>query len=251
MVLLFKNNFYFFDASEQFDIYAFVLFGNVRYFLLSGLAVCLSVIFLSKTLKFTNAKIFVNFLLNIIKTTVENNMSSDRFNYTAYLPFFYLLFFTILIFNIVGLVPFTYTVTSLLVMPFFLSGVNFFFTTLLAVRNNGIFFFAGFLPSGTSIFIAPLLVLIELVSYAVKVLSLSVRLFANMFAGHVLTKVLISLIWALILKISFAPLFLSLLLALLVIAILGLELFICFLQAYVFVNLASIYLDQAVSFLKH
>lgn len=240
-----------FDVAEQFDIYVFITGGNIRYFVFMVVAVFLIILFIYSL--GVNSKLFVvaEFFLNLVKLTVENNMSSKNFNYSAYLPIFYIMFFLILFFNITGLIPFTYTITSLLVVPFFLSGINFFFTTFLGFRKYGLTFFGGFLPADTNIFIAPLLILIEIVSYLVKVLSLAVRLFANMFAGHVLVKVLLSLCWALLLKIAVLPLILAILLSFLILAILSLELFICFLQAYVFINLASIYLDQVVGFLNH
>jgi F-type H+-transporting ATPase subunit a len=109
------------------------------------------------------------------------------------MPYFFMLFLFILIANLIGIFTFSYTITSLLVVPFFLSFINFVFTGILMLRKYGLVVLAGFLPSGTNLIIAPLLIIIEGISYFIKLISLAVRLFANMFAGHILIKVLLSL----------------------------------------------------------
>jgi F-type H+-transporting ATPase subunit a len=162
-----------------------------------------------------------------------------------------MLFFFIMFSNIFGLLPFGYTVTSLIIIPFFFSIINFIFTSIIGLKKYKFFIFAGFLPAGTNIFIAPLLIIIEVISYFIKLFSLAVRLFANMFAGHVLVKVLLSLIVTLYLNCTFIASAAALIIIFLVFAILILEVFICCLQAYVFINLASVYLAQVVGFIQH
>ena len=109
-------------------------------------------------------------------------------------PFILIVFFLflfLLISNLIGMIPFSYTVTSSLVLTFFLSFSFFLGINLLGFYHNKISFFKTFLPGGTPVFIAPLLILIEVVSYFSRVFSLAIRLFANMMSGHALLKILI------------------------------------------------------------
>jgi len=103
-----------------------------------------------------------------------------------------------------------------------------------------------FLPSGVPIFIAPFLVIIEFISYIAKVFSLSIRLFANMMSGHALLKILIGFSWALLSSGS-ALILLSIFPWIIVTAIMFLEMLIAFLQAYVFIILLSIYINDVLS----
>jgi ATP synthase subunit 6 len=135
----------------------------------------------------------IKIIFNFVKITIKNNITKIYFDYTRFLPFFYILFFFVLISNLGGLIPFVYTITSLALVPFFFSLINFIFVSIFIVSGYRTLSLAGFFPAGTNIYIAPLLVLIEIISYFVKLFSLAVRLFANMFAGHVLVKVLLSL----------------------------------------------------------
>ena len=200
-----------------------------------------------------NSNFFLIFkeLFEFVKKTVKNNITDVYSPYYNFTLFFNNLFFFILISNLIGLFSFTYTVTSLLLIPFFFSFICFVFSTVASIRKYGLNVVGGFLPEGTSLFIAPLLIIIEIISYFIKLISLAVRLFANMFAGHVLVKVLLSLMWTLMHVFLAASWALSICIAFLILAIFTLELFICCLQAYVFVNLASVYMNQAFEFLKH
>lgn len=116
----------------------------------------------------------------------------DRDVAIRYVPLFYYLFLFILLSNFVGMLPFSYAVTSLLVLPFFLSITFFGGVFLITVRKYKLVFFAGFLPSGVPAPIAPFLIVIELVSYIMRGFSLAIRLFANILSGHILIKILIS-----------------------------------------------------------
>lgn len=108
-------------------------------------------------------------------------------------PFFPLIFTTfmiILICNIQGMIPYSFTVTSHLIITFSLALAVFIGINIIGVLKNGRHFLSLFFPPGAPLPLAPLLVFIELVSYSFRVLSLSIRLFANLMSGHTLLKIL-------------------------------------------------------------
>ena len=154
------------------------------------------------------------------------------------------LFLFILFSNLLGMVPYTMTITSFAMLTFFLSFTVFIGINIIALTVFNTKIVTLFLPSGTPLAIAPFLVLIELLSYVARAFSLGIRLFANMLAGHALVKILGSFAWAMF------SIGLGSLAALLpwgaIFAVTGLEIVIAGLQAYVFVTLANIYLLDAV-----
>jgi F-type H+-transporting ATPase subunit a len=162
-----------------------------------------------------------------------------------YLPFIYSLFFFILVGNLISNVPYSFAVTASGVVSLGLSFTIFIGVTILAFYIHGIKFFSFFVPAGTPLGLVPLLVLIELVSYLARSVSLGVRLFANIVAGHTLLKILStylyqlftgSLIVAVITLIPFA----------IFLALVGLELAVSLIQAFVFTLLVCSYLKDAI-----
>jgi ATP synthase subunit 6 len=144
------------------------------------------------------------------------------------------------------MVPYSFTVTSHCVVTVFLAAFFFIAINIVGARKHGIQMFSLFLPSGAPLLLAPLLVVIEAVSYSFRVVSLALRLFANMMSGHCLLKILAGFAWTMFASGGFLSL--AHLLPLLVIfAIVGLELAIAFLQAYVFTVLLCIYLNDALN----
>lgn len=158
-----------------------------------------------------------------------------------FFPFVFSLFMFILFANLSGMIPYTFTVTSHIIVTFAFAALVFLLVTVVGFINNGVRFFKIFLPSGVPVILAPLLIVIEMISYLIRPISLSVRLFANMMAGHIMLKVLAGFI------IPLAAYFLvpALLPLLAVVALTGLEVVIAFLQAYVFAMLTCIYLVDA------
>lgn len=160
----------------------------------------------------------------------------------TFVPLFFSLFSFILAANIVGLVPYSFTLTSHIMLTFTLSFSIFIGLTILAIiyQPN---FFELFIPKGVPSALVPFLFVIEIISYISRTFSLAIRLFANMMSGHVLLHILtgfcaflFSDFYGVIGKIIFFIPFI------LIIAIIGLEFGIAFLQAYVFCVLISIYL---------
>jgi ATP synthase subunit 6 len=165
----------------------------------------------------------------------------------GYFPFIFSIFSFILLSNLIGLVPYSFTTTSQLIVTFSLAFFIFLGINIICVRKHKLFFFSLFLPSGSSLVLAFILVPIEVVSYFVRPVSLSVRLFANMMAGHTLLKVIAGFAWSmmscgksLLLLMHFIPL-------LILVIVMGLEFGVALIQAYVFTILVCIYLNDAIN----
>ncbi|MEX0808349.1 MAG: F0F1 ATP synthase subunit A [Dongiaceae bacterium] len=157
-----------------------------------------------------------------------------------YFPFIFTLFMFVLFCNLLGMIPYSFTVTSHIIVTFALAAVVFIGVTIIGFARNGAHFLKIFVPSGVPIFLLPLLIVIELISYLIRPVSLSVRLFANMLAGHTMLKVFGGFVVSLGLIGGWAPLTF-------VVALTGLEILIAFLQAYVFAVLTCIYLNDAIN----
>ncbi len=162
-----------------------------------------------------------------------------------FFPFVFTLFFFILFGNVLGLIPYTFTFTSHIAVTLALSLLVFTLSTVVALRIHGLHFFSYFFPKGAPVLLAPLIVPVEIISYLSRIISLSVRLFANMVAGHVMLAVFASFVLMLasigvVGKIAgVGPLALD-------VVLFGFELLVAFLQAYVFAILTCIYLHDAV-----
>lgn len=162
-----------------------------------------------------------------------------------FFPFVFSLFMFVLFGNLIGLLPFAFTFTSHIAVTFTLAMVVFILTTIVGIAIHGKHWFSYFVPEGAPKPLLPLIVPIEIISYLSRPVSLSVRLFANMVAGHVMLKVFATFVVMIggagILGIFGATLPLAL-----NVVLIGFELLVAFLQAYVFAILTSIYLHDAV-----
>jgi F-type H+-transporting ATPase subunit a len=162
-----------------------------------------------------------------------------------FFPLVFTLFMFILVANIIGLIPYTFTVTSHIIITAAMALLVFLTVLVYGFYKNGLGFFRLFVPQGIPIYILPLIVFIEVLSFLSRPISHSVRLFANMLAGHITLKVFASFVTLLgglgIAGIAGATLPLAL-----VVALTALELLVAFLQAYVFAILTCIYLNDAI-----
>ncbi|MHA1524262.1 MAG: F0F1 ATP synthase subunit A [Alphaproteobacteria bacterium] len=156
-----------------------------------------------------------------------------------YFPFIFSTFMFVLFLNMLGMMPYSFTVTSHIIVTFAMAVVIFLGVTIIGFAKHGIGFLKFFVPSGVPVFLLPLLVVIEVISYLTRPISLSVRLFANMMAGHTMLKVFASFVVGMGILGGWAPLGFM-------VAFTGLELMIAFLQAYVFAILTCIYLNDAL-----
>jgi len=180
-----------------------------------------------------------NSVLNLVRTSIGPK-------YEIYFPVVYSVFTFILIGNLVGLIPYSYTVTSQLIVCVGLSFALLLGVTILGLHRHGLALFSLFIPTGTPLGLVPVLVLLELLSYLSRFFSLGIRLFANMVAGHVLLKIVSTSIWGLVLAVpAFATL--SVLPLLLMTALAALELLVALLQAYVFTILFCSYINDVIN----
>jgi len=179
--------------------------------------------------------------------TSINSMVRDQIGSAneIYLPFIYSLFVFIVISNLTGNIPYNYTVATSIIVSIGLSFTIFMGVTILALYRHRLHFFAFFVPSGTPLALVPLLVLIELVSYMARAVSLGVRLFANMTAGHTLLKILSTFLGQLFSS-SILVSVLTLIPFSIFIGLIGLELAVSLIQAYVFCILTCSYIKDAV-----
>jgi len=163
-----------------------------------------------------------------------------------YFPFIYVTFLFIVVTNLVGMIPYCFTVTSHILVTFGFGLSTFIGINIVAFREHGLHFFSFFVPKEAPKALYPLLILIEVISYVFRVVSLSIRLFANMMAGHTLLKILAGFGWTML---SAGGIFyiLHLFPVVIVFLLTGLELGIAVLQAYVWTVLICIYLNDAIN----
>jgi len=177
------------------------------------------------------SELMYNFVAQLLSDTVGDQGR-------RYFPFVFSLFMFVLIGNMVGMVPYQFTFTSHIIVTFALAAVVFIGVTILGFINHGIRFFAFFYIPGVPFYMHPLLIPIEVISYLSRPISLSVRLFANMLAGHTLLKVFAGFVVSM-------PFFTGVLPLTFIVALTGLEILIAFLQAYVFAILTCLYINDA------
>ncbi len=167
---------------------------------------------------------------------IRDNVGSEG---RKYFPFIFSLFMFILFANLIGLIPYAFTFTSHIAVTFSMALFVFLGVTIIAIARHGLHFFSFFLPSGVPVVMAPVLVPIEVLSYLSRPISLSIRLFANMMAGHTMMKVFAGFIIPLGILGGWAPLTVD-------VALTAFELLVAFLQAYVFTVLTCLYLNDAI-----
>ena len=161
-----------------------------------------------------------------------------------YFPFMSVLFMFILSNNLIGMVPYSFTTTSHITLTFFLSFSIFVAMNIIGFQKHGVELFSLFLPANTGFFLALLLVPIELISFIAKPISLGVRLFINLMAGHSLLKVIVGFSWNMLLVENLKGIVFIVPLLILVL-LMGLELGVAVIQAYVFITLTCIYLNDS------
>ena len=162
-----------------------------------------------------------------------------------FFPFVFCLFIFILFCNLIGLLPYSFTVTSHIIVTATLALAVFFTVIVVGIYEHGFGFFKLFVPSGVPIVILPLVVAIEVISFFTRPLSHSVRLFANMLAGHITLNVFASFV-VMLLGAGVAVKALAVLPFAMTIGLYALELLVAFLQAYVFAMLTCMYLNDAI-----
>ena len=232
---------------EQFEILPFIHFktGSVDLaFTNSSLSMVITValitIFLTvsvntRTIIPTRIQLLSELSYNFIAELLNDTVGDQG---RKYFPFVFSIFMFVLIGNMLGMVPYNFTFTSHIIVTFALAAVVFIGVTVLGFAKHGLHFFSFFVVPGLPWYMLPILIPIEVISYLARPISLSVRLFANMLAGHTLLKVFAGFV---------VPLgFLGVVPLAFIVALTGLEILIAFLQAYVFAILTCMYINDAI-----
>lgn len=241
------------DPLQQFKVHTLIplhLFGWDVSFTNASLFMCLSTFFIigwllvgmpgkkiiPNRLQMVNELLYA-FIGDVLKSTVGEKGRD-------YFPFVFSLFLFVLTGNLIGLFPFSFTFTSQIVVTLAMASMVFVGVTLIGFIKHGFGFLRLFCPKGTPLFIAPLLVPVELMSYLSRPFSLGVRLFANMVAGHAMLKIFAGFA-ALLATSSLMPL--SVLPFVVTVLVMGFEVLVAVLQAYIFTILTCIYLNDAIN----
>jgi F-type H+-transporting ATPase subunit a len=183
------------------------------------------------------AELSYEFIANMVRDIVgEKGMK--------YFPWVFTIFMFILVLNLLGLLPYSFTVTSHIIVTFALAAMVWLIITAIGFINHGVGFLKLFVPEGVPFWLLPIIVVIEVISYLIRPISHSVRLFANMMAGHAMLKVFAGFVVGLGLLGGWAPL-------VFLVGFTGLELVVAFLQAFIFTVLTCIYLNDAVNMHHH
>jgi len=183
------------------------------------------------------AELSYEFIANMIRDIVgEGGMK--------YFPWIFTIFMFILVLNLLGLLPYSFTVTSHIIVTFALAAMVWLIITGIGFVNHGPGFLKLFVPSGVPWWLLPIIIVIEVISYLIRPISHSVRLFANMMAGHAMLKVFAGFVIGLGILGGWAPL-------VFLVGFTGLELVVAFLQAFIFTVLTCIYLNDAVNMHDH
>jgi len=162
-----------------------------------------------------------------------------------FFPLVFCIFFFIVICNLIGIIPYSFTVTSQIIITASFALLVFFTVVIVGIKDHGLHFFKVFVPPDVPIYILPLVVAIEVFSFFVRPVSHSVRLFANMLAGHITLNVFGSFV---VMLLGAGALFkaFAVLPFLMTVGLFALELLVAFLQAYVFAMLTCMYLNDAL-----
>ena len=185
------------------------------------------------------AEITYEFVASMVRSTAGTE--GMRF-----FPLVFSIFMFVCVSNLVGVIPYSFTLSSHLIVTAALALLVFFTVLIYGLYKNGLKFFKIFVPSGIPIFILPLVVFIEIFSFFLRPVSHSVRLFANMLAGHIALKVFAGFVAMLGVALGTIGWIGGILPLALTVALFALELLVAFLQAYVFAILTCIYLNDAI-----
>jgi F-type H+-transporting ATPase subunit a len=178
-----------------------------------------------------------------VASTIRSTAGSEGMKF---FPFVFSIFMFVLTLNMLGLIPYAFTVTSHIIITAALAITVFLTVLIYGLWRHGLHFFTLFVPKGVPIYILPLIVAIEILSFLSRPISHSVRLFANMLAGHITLKVFAGFIILLGGSLGAIGWVGSLLPFAMVVVLFALETLVAFLQAYVFAILTCIYLNDAI-----
>lgn len=236
------------DPMHQFEVYPLIpihvggvdiSFTNASLFMmicLAGVALFFGLTMRRAALVPSRGQSMAEALYEFVAGMIKDTVGSEG---RRFFPFIFALFMFVLFCNLVGMLPYSFTVTSHIAVTFALAFVIFLGVTIIGFARHGLHYFHLFLPHGTPWVMAPLMIIIEVFSYFTRPVSLSIRLAANMIAGHILLKVIAGFVAAMGVFGIFPIAFMVLLT--------GFEIFVAILQAYIFTVLTCVYLNDAVN----
>ncbi len=223
-----------------------VSFTNSSLWMMIGVFLSVSVLSLAskkRALVPGRLQMFAETLYEFIANAIRDNIGSEG---RRYFPLVFTLFVVVMLGNSLGLIPYSFTYTSHLIVTLALALIIFITVLVIGIARHGFHFFSLFLPPGLPVWLIPLILPIEILSFIVRPITLSVRLFANMIAGHIMLKVFAGFSVGMVAAMggwgylaAIFPMFFNTVL-------IGFELLIAFLQAYVFTVLSCIYLKDTI-----
>ena len=238
------------NPMHQFEVYKIgpeinlnginISFTNASLFMTISSILILALLFLGTKKKLlipSKAQLITEMTYTFVAKMINDTAGSSA---KDFFPFIFTLFMFVLFCNMVGMIPYSFTVTSHIIVTFVLASIVFIGVTIIGFVKHGIKYLELFVPKGVPFVLLPLIIIIEVISYLSRPVSLSVRLFANMMAGHTMMKVFGGFVISLGLLGGWLPLGFS-------VALTGLEILVAFLQAYVFAILTCIYLNDALN----
>ena len=241
------------DPIHQFNIEKIFTIGHIGgqeiAFTNSSAYMLLAVVLTSLLMLATGRKLVPGRMQSIAEISYE--FVADTIRTTAgkdgmkFFPFVFSIFMLVTVSNLVGIIPYTFTISSHIIVTAALAFLVLFTVLIYGFYRNGLRFFKLFVPSGIPVVILPLVVAIEVISFLSRPVSHSVRLFANMLAGHITLKVFASFV-TMLGAMGIVGVFGAVLPLALVVALTALELLVAFLQAYVFTILTCIYINDAI-----
>lgn len=183
-----------FPSTSTGEMSVWLLFSNANLF---TIMVTLVIVFVFRYISLypglvpsSTMQSFSESIVSFVGGMVRENTAAKHRIFLVFVPYVFTVFSFILVSNFVGMVPYSFTITSSLAVTLAIAAASFIGVNIVGARIHKLGFLAIFLPPGCPVFISPFIILIETVSYAARVLSLSIRLFANMMAGHTLLKIL-------------------------------------------------------------
>jgi F-type H+-transporting ATPase subunit a len=236
------------DPIKQFEIQTYipleiagidVSFTNASLWMM--IAVITSIIMMSlatrrKDMVPGRMQVFGENMYQFVASMIRDNVGTQGHQF---FPLIFTLFMIVLMGNMLGMIPYSFTYTSHIAVTMGLALSIFIMVTILGFVRHGLHFFSLFSPAGVPLALKPLIIPIEILSYLIRPITLSVRLFANMMAGHLMLKVFAGFSVAMGVGLGILPMFFN-------VALIGFEFLIAFLQAYVFTILSCIYLKDAI-----
>lgn len=246
----------FYSPLEQFHVYPLIFYWNnvidlsftnmalFNIIIVFSFLICLEMILSAKNQIYffpNNWQIILETIYLLILDMVRDNIGEKG---QKFFPFVFTIFLYVFLSNLIGLIPYSFTITSHFDVTLTIAKMVFFVAVFISYQEYGKDIILFFMPAGTSLPLAFILIPIEIVSYIFKPISMGLRLFVNMTAGHTLLKVLAGFSWMMMSTggILFIAHFIPLLL---IVILIGLELAVCIIQTYVFTLLTCIYLNDA------